>query len=201
MESGGKKSKKVVTLWSKKSFRLPFVICSRLIIAAAFLILGINIGNGNISFGASDATGLPNKLNYSSVNQVYQTLRDNYDGKLTETQVLNGIKSGLAASTNDPYTVYFSPAQAKAFNQELNNQFSGIGAELGEDSSGDIQVIAPIADTPAAKAGLQAQDIIMSINGTSTSGMSVDQAVNLIRGKAGTKVSLGVVRGNQQLTI
>ena len=163
MEKGGKKKankkSRPLYLWSQKSFRYPFIGCAALIIGIALVFLGVNIGNGNISFGTSSVTGLPARLNYSSVNQVYQALRDNYDGKLTETQVLNGIKSGLAASANDPYTDYFTPAEAKSFNQELNNQFSGIGAELGADSSGDIQIIAPIAGTPAAKAGLQAQDI------------------------------------------
>ena len=138
--------------------------------------------------------GLPSRLDYSTVNQVYRSLVDNYDGKLTETQLLNGLKHGLAESTNDPYTEYFTPQEAKAFNQQLNNQFSGIGAELGQDKDGNLQVIAPISGTPAAKAGLQAGDLIASINGTSTSGMSVDEAVSKIRGKAGTKVTLQVVR-------
>jgi carboxyl-terminal processing protease len=83
----------------------------------------------------------------------------------------------------------------------LNNSFSGIGAELGADSSGDVEVIAPIDGSPAAKAGLKPKDIIASINGKSTSGMSADTAVNEIRGAAGTKVTLGIIRGgSQQLT-
>ncbi|MEI9913548.1 MAG: S41 family peptidase [Candidatus Saccharibacteria bacterium] len=172
-----------------------------LVVAAAIFAVGIQVGNGNISIGSKSQTGLPASLNYSSVNKVYKALKDNYYGKLTETQVLNGIKSGLAASANDPYTEYFTPSQAAAFNDELNNSFSGIGAELSQNSSGTIQVIAPVAGTPAAKAGLQDGDLITSINGTSTSGINVDQAVNLIRGKSGTKVSLGILRGSQQLTI
>ena len=169
--------------------------------------VGVGVGDGRISTNLFSGNttlnpGLPSTLNYTTVNQVYQSLKANYDGKLTENQLLNGLKHGLATSTNDPYTEYFTPQEAQQFNGQLNNQFSGIGAELGQDSNGNLQVIAPIIGTPAAKAGLKAQDLIASINGVSTSGMSVDDAVNKIRGLAGTKVTLQIVRnGSTTLTL
>jgi carboxyl-terminal processing protease len=161
--------------------------------------LGINVGNGRITIGKTQ-TGLPSSLDYASLNQEYTAIRENYNGKLTATQLLNGAKAGLAEATNDPYTEYFTASQASEFSDELNNSFSGIGAELGGDSNGDVEVIAPISGSPAAKAGIQPKDIIATINGKSTSGMSPDAAVSDIRGVAGTKVTLGIVRGTQQLT-
>ncbi|HET6924532.1 MAG TPA: S41 family peptidase [Candidatus Saccharimonadales bacterium] len=160
--------------------------------------LGVNIGNGRIHFGKSGQNGLPNQLDYSSVNTVYQALKENYNGKLTEQQLVNGMKHGLAEATNDPYTVYFTPSEAKQFQGELNNTFSGIGAELGQDSDKNIIVISPISGFPADKAGLKPQDIIATINGQSTAGMSVDEAVGKIRGPAGTTVKLGIVRDKTQ---
>ena len=167
--------------------------------------VGVNVGNGTINVSrhrnTTQNSSLPNKLDYTSVNQVYQALKENYDGKLTETQLTDGMKHGLAASTNDPYTVFFTAKEAKAFNNELNNSFSGIGAQLGQDGDGNLQVIAPVSGLPADKAGLKAQDLITDINGVSTTGMSVDTAVNKIRGPKGTTVTLKVVRNkNEALT-
>lgn len=178
-----------------------------IIVALVAFGIGIFVGSGRLAairFPWNKnivATGLPATLNYSSVNQVYQALKNNYDGKLTETQLLNGIKEGLAAAPGDPYTEYFTPRQAKEFNNELNNTFSGIGAELSQTSSGEIEIIAPIKGTPAASAGLQPHDIIVGINGKSTTGMNIDTAVNEIRGRAGTKVVLTILRGSQTLNL
>ena len=185
-------------LWRHWNRKIALALC----IVIVFLI-GVGIGDGKLAIRfpwdpKPVATGLPAQLDYSSVNQVYQSLKENYDGKLTETELLNGLKEGLAAAPGDPYTEYFTPSQAKDFSNELNNTFSGIGAELSQNSDGNIEIIAPIAGTPAAKAGLQPQDVIASINGVSTSGMNVDTAVNDIRGKAGTKVTLQIIRNQTQ---
>jgi len=160
--------------------------------------LGVNVGNGRISFGAHTQTGLPSQLNYATVNQVYNSLKDNYNGKLTASQLTDGLKHGLAEATNDPYTEYFTAAEAKSFNSELNNSFSGIGAELGQDSDKNLIIISPISGFPADKAGLKAQDIITSINGQTTIGLSVDAAVGKIRGSKGTTVTLGILRDKSQ---
>ncbi len=170
------------------------------IVLLAIFILGVNIGNGRLEHNRSKAisNNLPSKLDYRSVNQVYKSLKDNYDGQLNESQLEEGLKHGLATSTKDPYTVYFTAKEAKDFSDQLNNSFSGIGAQLGQDKDGNLEVIAAIDSLPADKAGLKAKDIIASINGESTSGMSVDDAVSKIRGKKGTKVTLQVIRSHAQ---
>lgn len=180
--------------WLPRLLGLSFIV--------AVFAVGVGVGDGRVKtylhFGAQPVSGLPVKIDYSSVDQVYQSLRQNYDGKLTETQIIDGMKHGLATATNDPYTVYFTPAEAKNFNQKLNNSFSGIGAQLGADSNGTIEVIAPIADLPADKAGVKPGDLIVDIDGVSTSGMSVDTAVSKIRGPKGTTVVLQIVRNKSE---
>ncbi len=171
-----------------------------IIILLAIFWLGVNIGNGHLTVHRQKpvATGLPAKLDYSTANQVYQSLKDNYDGQLTEQQLEDGLKHGLAAAAKDPYTVYFTAKEAKDFSDELNNSFSGIGAQLELDSDGNLQVIAPIEGLPADKAGIKAKDLIATINGQNTTGMSVDEAVSKIRGPKGTKVKLQLVRNRAQ---
>ncbi|MGH7239971.1 MAG: S41 family peptidase, partial [Candidatus Saccharimonadales bacterium] len=122
------------------------------VILLAVFAAGYAPGQGGFSFDSSalpENSSLPASLNYSSVNQVYQVLKDNYDGKLTTTQLLNGLKHGLAEATGDPHTEYFTASEAKQFDNELDNSFSGIGAEVGKDSAGDLQIIAPIKGFPA----------------------------------------------------
>jgi len=109
---------------------------------AVIFAVGVGVGDGRINplyfRNKPVATDLPATLDYTSVNQVYQSLKDNYDGKVTGTQLTDGLKHGLAEATKDPYTVFFTAAEAKTFNDQLNNSFSGIGAQLGQDSSGNF---------------------------------------------------------------
>ena len=194
----------------KHSFNFQKIIkkihFSKIMILLTFVIvylLGVNVGNGNIGLGTGKPLNeqLNSKIDYSSVNQLYELLRNNYDGKLNNSQVLDGLKTGLANSTNDPYTEYFSPSQTTDFNNQLNESFSGIGAEMGKNDNNQIIIVSPISGFPADKAGLHAKDIITAINGESTSAMSVDTAVGKIRGPANTNVKLDIIRGgNQQLT-
>lgn len=172
---------------------------------AAVFGLGLGIGNGKISFGATSLqpadkqAGLPEDLDYSSVEAVYDVLRSNYDGKLTEQQILDGLKAGLARATGDPYTEYFNPEDAKSFNEQLTGSFTGIGAELGLNATGTLIIVTPIKGFPAEKAGLRSQDIITTIDDTPTNGMSISDAVKKIRGEKGTDVTLSVIRGSEDL--
>lgn len=171
-----------------------------LVIAAVVFLAGVGVGNGSIhiSKGNSQTANLPNKLDYSSVNEAYRTLKANYDGKLTEEQLLDGIKKGMAEATGDPYTTYLNAKDAKQFEDQLQGTFSGIGAELGENEQGSLIVVSPIDGFPAQKAGLRSKDVIVSIDGKTTAGLSIDEAVTKIRGPKDTKVTLRVIRDKTQ---
>jgi carboxyl-terminal processing protease len=180
--------------------RLSLVLMGVLLFGA-----GLVIGRGDISaqFSASQQINpdLPTNLDYSSVERVYDSLRQNYSGAVTNQELLDGLKHGLANATNDPYTSYFTPEEAKVFSNEIENTFGGIGAKLGNDAQGNLLVESPLTGSPAEKAGLRAKDIIVKINNNDTQGYSLAKAVSQIRGKAGTKVTLVVVRDHaRQLT-
>lgn len=171
------------------------------IIALVFMG-GVLVGQGKIGFlrrgDYASRTGLPTSFDYKQIDELYQTLRENYDGKLTEQQVTEGLKHGLANSAGDPYTEYFTANEANEFNSELQGTISGIGAQLELDQGGRVIVVAPLAGSPAEAAGLRAKDLIVSVDGESTTNMTVNDAVAKIRGKKGTTVKLVVVRDNTQ---
>jgi carboxyl-terminal processing protease len=132
--------------------------------------------------------------------QAWQTIHENYlrEASTTPQKKLYGAIGGLVQSLGDPYSEFFNPQDNNQFQQNITGNFGGIGAELGVDTKNVIAVIAPIKGTPAAAAGLKAKDEVVGINGTSTDGMSVDDAVNLIRGDIGTKVTLSIFRDGWQ---
>ena len=171
-----------------------------LILASGLFFAGWGIGSGRISLDGTKKVAVsttPKELDFSSVDELYSELKENYDGELDTNKLIDGIKIGLAQATGDPYTEYFNEEGSKEFNQELSGTFSGIGAELGKDGE-KLVVISPIADSPASKAGLLPKDVIASIDDQSAAGLSVSQAVDKIRGKEGTKVKLGIVRGETE---
>lgn len=166
--------------------------------AMLIFVIGINVGNGRIQFGAKSVTkDLPADLDYTSVEQLYDALKRTYDGQLDAQKLMDGLKDGLAKATGDQYTEYLSSKEAKEFNDDLNGTFSGIGAELGKEENFLI-VVSPIAGFPAEKAGLRPKDIITAIDNEPAYDLSVSEAVSKIRGPEGTKVKLKIVRNNSE---
>ncbi len=176
---------------------------ANVLVAGAIFLLGWGIGSNRINIGPYAgfrkpvATNAPNKLDYSSVDQVYNSLKQNFDGQLDSVKLSDGLKAGLTKATGDPHTEYFNAKSAKSFNDELGGTFSGIGAELSKDDKDNIVVIAPIAGYPAEKAGLKPRDLIAEIDGNSTANLGISEAVDKIRGPVSTHVKLKIVRSGE----
>lgn len=123
-----------------------------------------------------------------------------YDkSKIDATKMENGAISGMVSSLGDPYTSFFPPKQNTDFKTQLAGEFSGIGAELSLNDQNQIIVIAPLDGSPAEKAGIRSGDIIGKVDGKLTTGWTLAQAVELIRGKKGTKVTLTVLHKNEKV--
>jgi carboxyl-terminal processing protease len=133
--------------------------------------------------------------------RVWDLVKEKYvDNKSLDAQkMIYGAISGILQAINDPYTSFFDPQATKSFSQDLEGSFDGIGAELGI-KDGILTVIAPLEDSPAAKAGLRTGDKIIKIDGKSSADVTIDGAVNLIRGKKGTTVTLTVLHSGDQET-
>lgn len=142
------------------------------------------------------STNVTTPADFALFWQAWQDINDLYlrTPSTTPQQRVQGAIAGMVSSLGDPYTEYFAPADNTQFQQDITGDFGGIGAELDTNANGVIIVVDALAGTPAAKAGLQSNDEILGINGSSTQSMSTNDAVNIIRGKAGTVVDLTILR-------
>ncbi|MBI5401530.1 S41 family peptidase [Candidatus Wolfebacteria bacterium] len=119
--------------------------------------------------------------------------------KLDNQNLVYGAISGMFGATNDPYSVFMPPTEAKSFTQEVSGEFGGIGAELGIRQN-QLVIVSPLKNSPAERAGLQAGDKIVKIYEEFTAGMTVEKAVSKIRGEKGTNVTLTIVRDGWEET-
>ena len=171
------------------------------------------------SFYASKALGKPQAAPQKLVDQVWQILDKNYvdvsfnhqDWKAIRQQYISrsysskkqayGAIQEMVAKLGDRYTVFFDPDEYQALNNDLSGNLSGVGLQLGEnEKTKALTVIAPIQGTPAFKAGILPDDVIIQINGQRTQGMKIEDAVKRILGPVGTKVVLTIQRGNKSQT-
>lgn len=142
--------------------------------------------------------GADSAVDFSLFWQVWDKLNEKYvdQSKLDAKKLVYGAISGMVNATGDPYTNFFEPVTSKKFQEEVSGEFSGVGMEIGKRND-IITVIAPIKDSPAIRAGIRSNDLILKIDGKSTEGMSTEEAVNLIRGKKGTSVTITIAREGQ----
>jgi carboxyl-terminal processing protease len=182
----------------------PFLgIGLAILLATATFFSGLHVGNGMpLEANVLSVFGHPavseDSVDMSEFWRVWNLLEEKFVASTTTDPVTNEERvqaaiAGLVRSYGDPYTTYMPPQDAAAFNEDISGNFSGVGMEVG--MQGDvITVIAPLPGSPAEKAGILAGDAIVRIDGTSTESMSVDEAVQLIRGEQGTEVNLTMYR-------
>lgn len=113
------------------------------------------------------------------------------DAKLLE-DAIRGMISGL-----DPHSAYLEPEEFESLQIHTSGEFGGLGIEVGM-RDGFIRVVSPIDDTPAQRAGIQSGDLITKLDDTSTQGMDLSEAVNLMRGKPGEPITLTIVREGEE---
>ncbi|PIZ10251.1 hypothetical protein COY54_01775 [Candidatus Falkowbacteria bacterium CG_4_10_14_0_8_um_filter_41_36] len=149
----------------------------------------------------NSASAITSDIDFNLYWKVWNTLKDNYvdKSKLDDQTLFYGALKGLVAAVGDPYTFFMDPKESQQYADDLAGTFEGIGAELGLKNE-IITIISPLADMPAAKAGLKAGDQIFAINGTSTINMTVNEAVRQIRGPKDTAVTLTIFRQGEKDT-
>ena len=139
---------------------------------------------------------------YSRLEQVRNTLQSEYYQELDDEALMTGAVRGMASSIGDPYTFYYTPEELKRSNENNAGLYHGIGILVQNTAAGGIEIVRVYPNTPAEAAGLRAGDMIQAVNGAVVSGengRTYNEAVNMIRGEAGTQVTLTVVRDGEAL--
>jgi len=111
-----------------------------------------------------------------------------------------GAIKGMVASAEDPYTFFLTPEENQQSKDDLGGKFEGIGAQLGLKDN-RIIIVAPLKNSPAENAGVQAGDYVLKVDGQSTKGWTLPQAVSKIRGEKGTKVNLALQRDDREIDL
>ena len=125
-----------------------------------------------------------------------------YDDEIDKDDLINGIYSGYASALGDPYTEYYDEEETKALYESTSGEFSGIGATMSKSMDSDeITVSNVYEDSPAAKAGMKAGDVIIQVDDHSVSGQDLETVVSWIKGERGTDVVLHVLRDGEELEL
>ena len=208
----------ILIMYKDRTRHLFWVIY--ILVSAAFFFVGIFIGNrgyisniDKVSYISNKAPPLPiTTADFSPFwrtwNIINEKFVDSHTGigtstasstklkKVTDQEKIYGAISGLVKSLGDPYTVFMPPEQAASFQDDINGSFQGVGMEVGLKGE-QLTVIAPLEGTPAKVSGIKPGDKIVSIDGKATNGLSIEEAVKMIRGPKGTTVALSLVRDGE----
>ncbi|MDO9231826.1 MAG: S41 family peptidase [bacterium] len=141
------------------------------------------------------------KVDFSLFWKVWDLVKEKHieRNNLDAQKMVYGAINGMLSATGDPYSSFFNPEESKMFSQDIAGSFDGIGAELGIKDE-ILTVIAPLDGSPAQKAGIRSGDKILKIDEKSSLELTIDQAVDLIRGKKGTQVKLTILHSGDQET-
>ncbi len=175
-----------------------FIVLAVLLVVSAFG-LGLTVGESRGNKAAIQMTEgeLAGDLDLSPLLKVVGVLNDKFIATTASSTIPTnenkvwGAIEGLTASYGDPYTVFFPPKESESFADEVRGDFGGIGIEIGIKDD-VLVVVAPLKGTPGERAGLKPGNAILKIDKKFTAGITVEDAVALIRGPKGTSVTLSI---------
>ena len=175
-----------------------------LVILVAF-VGGVFVGTRNRPeiekvVGISDKeTSVATTADFSPFWKVWNEINEKYPSaeNVADQERVYGAIAGLVGSLEDPYSVFFKPEDAKSFEEEIAGNFTGIGMEVGIKEK-TLTVIAPLKNTPAYRANIKSGDKILKIDDTVTSGISIEKAVELMRGEKDTTVILTILHEGEK---
>ena len=189
------------TEWKPRKINLSTSIITSFIFLVAGFFVGSNWQFILTNFSPYIGFRKSEQANWNSLNEIYTELKSFYDGEVTEENVLTGAKRGIAAALDDPYTTYLTAKEGNEFLSDLNGEINeaGVGMELTFRNNHTV-VVRTLPDNPARKAGIKPGDRIMKIGDENVDGKTTEDVAKKLRGKAGEKVKVEVLRGTQSST-
>lgn len=160
--------------------------------AITALVIGVSIGIASSVHAERVETRLPVD-DVRMFSQVLERIKQAYVEDVEDSELIENAIEGMLSGL-DPHSDYLTPDDFKDLRESTRGEFGGLGIEISLDETGFVRVVAPIDDTPAYRAGMQSGDLITQIDDTPVKGMSIGDAVNLMRGRPGTEVTLTVAR-------
>ena len=172
------------------------VVIGVLLIAVGFLAAVVVDGDdGTVAPAAAPtaapAADAPSTLDFSLLDEIIDILEQDFvePDRIDRELLYEGAINGIFAALNDPHSVYIDPNTYAVSRDDFSGAFQGIGATVSQQDN-FVVIVAPLPDTPAERAGVQAGDIVLEVDGESAEGWSVQKAVLRIRGRTGTAVEL-----------
>lgn len=189
------------TEWKPRKINLSTSIITSFIFLVAGFFVGSNWQFILTNFSPYIGFRKSEQANWDSLNEIYTELRSFYDGEVTEENALTGAKRGIAAALDDPYTTYLTAKEGNEFLSDLNGEINeaGVGMELTFRNNHTV-VVRTLPDNPARKAGIKPGDRIVKIGDENVDGKTTEDVAKKLRGKAGDKVKVEVLRGAETLT-
>ena len=133
--------------------------------------------------------------------EVFEQVHENYVTNPEDSELIKGAIDGMLL-TLDPHSNYLSAEDFETMQEQTRGSFAGLGIQVTMDNEGPdkglVKIVSPIDDTPAARAGLQTDDLIVEINGEAVLGMSIDEAISKLKGKKGSRVEISILRDRDQ---
>lgn len=161
------------------------------------LVLGVSLTIGHAVFADKDAAKAPLPLNeLKTFSEVFEKIKTDYVEPVGDSTLLENAIRGMLTGL-DPHSSYLDPEAFQELQVGTTGEFGGLGIEVGMED-GFVKVITPIDDTPAQKADIKTGDIIVRIDDTPVKGLSLNEAVELMRGKPGTDIVLTILREGQE---
>lgn len=159
--------------------------------------ISLSIGSHVLADRNADqaATTLPLE-ELRTMSEVFGKIKTDYVEKVGDDELLENAIRGMLSGL-DPHSAYLNPEEFKELQVGTTGEFGGLGIEVTMED-GFVKVVSPIDDTPAQRAGVQAGDLIIRLDDNPVKGMSLNEAVNIMRGKPGTDITLTIVREGEE---